>query len=431
MPKTLLLKNGLVFDLQTNQKKRLDVRVSGEKIVSVAADLAASADDEEIDVKDCWVCPGFIDIACEIGDREKEKIATGSKAAAAGGYTTLLAHTGYEKPLDSPDRLSLFTKRCSEQALIEILPMCTLTINGHGKDMVNMVELTAMGAQAFSDFDKPQLSLSTLRRVLDYARLTGKLVVIRPEDGALSENGVIHESKQSTDFGMPGIPYVAETAALARELELIRLTGRPVHFSRLSSARSGSLIKQAKSEGLPVSADVSIHHLMFSVDNISDFSSPLKLSPPVREEADRIALMQGLKDGSIDIISSGHRAVSLREQSNLIQERPTGLISLETAFSLAFELLVQPGFLSDLETIKLFTINPAKILGVTAPSVTPGAAANITVFNPAKSYVYNANQGFSMGRNTALDGRKISGQILLTIHQGTKVFTLQERPARV
>lgn len=431
MSKTLLLKNGLIFDLQTNQKKHLDVRINGEKIVSVDADLAPATDDEVIDIKGCWVCPGFIDIACEIGDREREKIATGSKAAAAGGYTTLLAHTGVEKPLDSPDRLSLFNKRCSEQSLVEILPMCTLTLNGQGKDMVNMVELTAMGAQAFSDFDKPQLNLSTLRRALDYARLTGKLVVLRPEDSALSENGVIHESKQSTAMGMPGIPYVAETAALAKELELIRLTNRPVHFARLSSARSSMLIKQAKDEGLPVSADVSVHHLAFSVDDITDFSSPLKLSPPVREESDRLALIKALKEGSIDVISSGHRAVSLREQSNLIQERPTGLVSLETAFSLAFESLVQPGFLSDMEMIKLFTVNPARVLGITMPSITVGSVANLAIFDPHKSYVYQAGHGFSLGRNTALEGRKISGQILLTIYRGAKVFTVQERLIRV
>jgi dihydroorotase len=423
--KNILIKNGLLLDPRTRLEARRDVRVSGELITDIDKNLNAHSDDQIIDGQDLWICPGFIDIHThlrDLGQKDKEDIITGTAAAAAGGYTTVVAMANTVPVVDNTSTMSVLLQRIREHALIEVLPLAAVTMGLEGAELTSMSDLANMGAVAFSDDGMTVSNLAVLRRALEYAKLTGKVIISHPEDRDLSAGGCIQEGRRATCLGLAGIPSESETAAVAREIEVVRGAKAPYHFTHLSCARSVELVRQAKEDGLLVSADVTPHHLTLHVDDIPGYDTNYKMKPPLRTAADIQALVEGLQDGTIDAIATDHAPHSRLEKQTTMDDSAVGILGLETAFSLCYEKLVTKGPLQKLDLIRLFTSGPAAVLDLQSGGLEVGSTANITLVDPARKWIYDSSRGASKSHNSPYSGHTLTGKVVMTIYRGKVVY---------
>lgn len=422
----ILIKGALLIDPTTNTEKVQDIRIDGGVIDAIGDALSPEASDDVLEGKGLWVCPGFIDIHThlrDLGQKDKEDVETGTKAAAAGGYTTVVAMANTVPTIDNAATLSILLKRIEEKAHIEVLPVAAVTMNLAGAELTNMCELADLGAVAFSDDGMTITNMATLRRALEYARLTERLIISHAEDRDLSEGGCIQEGIIATRLGLAGIPAASETAAIAREIEIVRETRSPYHFTHLSCARSVELIRRAKQDGLSITCDVTPHHLTLSVDDITGYDTNYKMKPPLRLAEDIAALVEGLKDGTIDAIATDHAPHTRLEKATTMEEAAVGILGLETAFALCYEKLVLSGEMSKIDLIRLLTTKPAAVLDLERPSLEVGVPANIAVIDPQYAWSYDAAKGASRSHNSPYSGRKFKGKVVLTVFRGKAVFS--------
>jgi dihydroorotase len=431
-----LIKNGIVInpaEAGKAQKKEtdeiLDLRLEDGVIVEVGANLAARADETIFDASGLWILPGFVDIHTHLRDFEQsdsEDIESGTRAAAAGGFTTVLAMANSKPVVDSPLVLRRLLQMIEEKACIKVLPVAAVTKNLEGKELTSMIELAEIGAAAFSDDGQPVTNLAVLSRALLNATLANRLIISHPEDKDLSAGGAINECAASARLGLPGVPAASESACIAREIEVVRSTGSRLHFAHVSTRASVEAIRRAKKEGLSVTADVTPHHLVLSDAAIIGFDTNFKMNPPLRSQADQEALVDGIIDGTIDAIGTDHAPHPLVEKQRPFVEAPFGVIGLETAFSLVHERLVAQGHIGRAQLIGLLTTKPAAILQIDAPIIAAGKAANLTFFNPKTTWQYDAAKSFSKSANTPFSGRSLHGRIILTLAQGKIVYQLND-----
>jgi dihydroorotase len=426
MKDAILIQGGRVIDPTSGQEAVKDIRISGNSITAIADKLPASDSDSVFDAQGLWVCPGFIDMHThlrDLGQKDKEDIESGTRAAAAGGFTTVVAMANTDPPVDNGAILSVLLARIEDKAHIDVLAVAAVTRGLAGEELTNMSELADLGAVAFSDDGMTISNMAVLRRALEYARMTGRVVISHAEDRDLSAGGCIQEGHTCTSMGLAGIPAASETAAVARELEIVRLTGAPYHFTHVSCAQTVRLIKRAKEDGLPVTADVTPHHLTLNVDQIAGYDTNYKMKPPLRLASDQEALAQGLKDGTIDAIATDHAPHTRLEKATTMEEASVGIIGLETAFSLCYERLVMSAILTPVQLVSLFTSKPASILSLPAPSLDVGAPANITVIDVAAKWTYDPTHGMSKSHNSPYAGKSMHGKPILTIYGGALVHT--------
>jgi len=370
------------------------------------------------------VTGGFIDLHThlrDLGQKDKETIETGTKAAAAGGFTTVVSMANTEPAMDNAAILSLLLERIRECALVEVLPAAAVTKGLAGVELTNMVELACLGAVAFSDDGMPVENLAVLRRALKHVRLTGRPIISHAEDRNLSDQGVMNEGGKCSCLGLPGIPAAAETAAVAREIEVVRSAPAPYHFTHLSCAGSVELVRRAKADGLPVTADVTPHHLCFGVEDMPPYDTKWKMNPPLRTKADHLALIKGIEDGTIDAIATDHAPHTDLEKARTIYEAPFGITGLETAFSLTYSKLVMDAGLSHHRYFELLTTSPARILGRSKPALEVGARADLVVIDPGCRWVYDPLEGQSRSHNSPAKG-ELKGKVLATVSRGKLVF---------
>lgn len=427
MTESLLIKNGLLIDPKEKHEQVADLRIQGDKITELGKDLPANASNERvIDAKGLWIVPGFIDLHTHLrglGQADKEDIASGTRAAAAGGYTTVVSMANTSPVIDNGAILSLYLQKIKEQAVIEVLPAAAVTKGLEGKELTNMVGLAELGAVAFSDDGMPIHNMAVLRRAMEYVRLTGNIIISHAEDKDLSESGVMHESTVSAALGLPGIPWAAETVAVARELELVRLTNVPYHFTHISCAGSVELLCRAKKEGLPVTADATPHHLCLSVDELIGYKTCCKMNPPLRNREDVTAIINGIKDGTIDAIATDHAPHTDLEKERDMLDAPCGITGLETAFAATYDVLVKQNGLSRLRFFELLTAAPARIIELPTPKLAAGERANLTIINPDLSWTYDARKGSSRSHNSPFSGKSFTGKVVNTIYQGKVVYS--------
>ena len=397
-----------------------DVAISGGRISEVGADLSG---ERVLDASGCIVSPGFVDLHVHLrqpGREEAETVETGSRAAALGGFTAIVAMPNTEPAQDSVAVVEQVRRWGEEAGLCEVLPAGCLTLERAGERMAPIAELAASGVRLFTDDGNGVQDPLLMRRIMEYSLDLDVVLAQHCEVASLTAGAVMHEGCCSSHLGLPGWPAVAEELMVFRDIELARLTGARVHFLHLSTARSVALVRQAKADGLRITAEAAPHHFTLTDEMLRTFDATFKVNPPLRTPDDIAALKVGLRDGTIDAIATDHapHPAALKEQP--LDTAPPGMLGLQTALPLA---LGELGL--DLpEVVALLSWRPAAIAGVSdrhGTAVRPGAVANLAVFDPEATWTVDATRLASKSRNTPYQGRTMRGQVRHTVFRGTPV----------
>ncbi len=395
-----------------------DIRITGDQITDIGSGLEADAGETVIELPGAYVTAGFTDIGAYLGDpghEEREDITSLRAAAAAGGYTSVVALPNTEPVRQSVADVAYLLRQNGDNP-VDLLPAAALSMGLQGKDMTGMLELHEAGAVLFTDGPKRRVSGSLLKRTLEYARVKGSRVMVSPYDEALVPEGQMHEGPTSTRLGLRGIPDMSETIPLKRALEILAYTESTLVVHLLSTAAGVAEVRRAKAAGLDVVATVSAHHLFFNVEELAGFDPNFKMLPPLREEADRLALIEGLKDGTIDCIVSNHVARHGEEKDLEFSYADFGALGLQTAFRQALAVLgdsLSPG-----EITRLFNQGPALLLGNTTQHLRTGARLPLTFFSTAGSTTFTAGDIKGKTTNSPLLGRELPGKMLGIMNNG-------------
>jgi dihydroorotase len=422
----ILLRGGRVLDPMREFDAQADVLLSDGKIARIERGLApAGRDTKVVEVKDCWVVPGLIDLHVHLrepGQEYKENIESGTAAAAAGGFSAVCCMPNTNPLNDTRAVTDLIVQRAREKGVVRVYPIGCITQGQKGETLADMGELQEAGCVAVSDDGHGVMNSEVMRRALEYARSFRMPIVQHCEDSALSAGGAMHEGLASTRFGIRAQPAAAESAMLARDLELVALTGGRYHMAHISCAESVRLIRDAKQRGLPVTCEVTPHNLMLTDETCAGYDTFFRMNPPLRSASDQAALRQALADGTIDAIATDHAPHSPVEKEVEFEQAANGVIGLETALTLAVEL-VDAGVLTPAKLVMRMSAGPAKVLGLPGGSLAPGGPADVTVIDPAAAWTCDATRFRSKARNTPFGGRAMRGRAALTVVGGRIVFS--------
>jgi dihydroorotase len=415
----LLIKGGRVVDPASGRDGAADLWVADGKIAE-----AGGTADRTIDAKGLVVSPGFIDLAARLrepGQEYKATLESEMAAAVAGGVTSLACPPDTDPPLDEPGLVDMLRRRAKALTRARVYPVGALTVKLAGESLTEMGQLAETGCVAFSQGNAPLADTQVLWRALQYAATFGFPVWLRVEDMWLAKGGVAHDGDVATRLGLPAIPAFAETIALATLLELVRATKARVHVCRLSTAGAVEMIRRAKAEGLPVSCDVAIHHVLLSDRDLGYFDSHCRLEPPLRSERDRDALAAGLADGTIDVLCSDHTPVDEDGKHLPFAEAEPGATGLELLLPLALKWGAAQK-LGLAKTLARITCDPARVLGVASGRIAAGAPADLALFDPAAEIRLTPEALRSQGKNTPFMGYSLAGRVRCTIVAGNVVF---------
>ena len=417
----LLLKNARIIDPARNIDKVGDIAVANGVIVD-AAELKAP---EVIDLTGKVLSPGFIDVHVHLrqpGNTTAETIATGSMAAAAGGFTSIVAMPNTSPSADTAGAIEYLRRIAAEQAVVKVLPCGNMTKGGKGEEMAGIGSLKKAGVVALSDDGKCIQDHGLMRHVVEYAKSFNLPIMDHCEETTLAAGGVMNEGKWSVLLGMNGISKASEELIIARNIIFAREIGWKIHMQHVSTRESVDMIRRARAKGIPVTGEATPHHLTLTDECVKKFDTNYKMNPPLRSEDDRQALIEGVADGTITVIATDHAPHT--ETAKLVEfdHAPFGIIGLETALPVCFTQLVVPGIISIPQLIAKMTVGPAEVLGIGNYDLSAGNAADITVFDPEAEYVVDKNKFYSKSRNTPFDGMSVRGQINLTIVDGKIVY---------
>jgi len=388
---------------------------------------------KNLDATGLVVCPGFVDLHCHLrepGFEDKETIATGTKAAAIGGFTSVCCMANTIPPLDNAAAVDWVRQKASKDSLISVLPIGCITKGRKGQELTDMAELAEAGVVALSDDGNPVAGSQLMRRAMEYSRELGLPIIDHCEDRTLSNNGIINEGRMSAKFRLRGIPAAAEEVMVTRDLTLAKLTRARLHIAHVSTKGSVELICRAKEEGVLVTAEVTPHHLTLTEERIAgespnkSFNTNAKVNPPLRTKEDVQALIKGLKDGVIDAIATDHAPHTRADKDCGLELAAFGISGLETAFGCLMSLVHQ-GEISLTQLIAKLTCEPAKVIGRNGELGTfkTGAPASVTILDPDREWIVNSRNFASKGKNTPYDGCQFKGKVMATIANGRIVYT--------
>jgi len=423
----LLLRSGRIVDPSQGLDRVADLLVKGGRIAEVG-DMdpkAAGLKPEQIeDVNGKVVLPGLIDMHVHLrepGFEYKEDITTGSRAAAAGGFTGVCPMPNTNPVTDCRSVVEFILRRAEEANLVKVHPIGALTKELKGEEMAEIGDMIEGGAVAFSDDAFPIANSGLMRRVMDYCAMFDVPVILHCEDESLSDEGLMNEGLISTILGLKGIPDEAEEIAVARNLMLARLAGCRVHIAHVSTKGSVEIIRRAKEAGIRVTCETCPQYFSLTEEAVKGYDTNAKMNPPLRTVEDLSAIKEGLADGTIDVIATDHAPHAIEEKETEFAVAANGMVGLETAVGLVMTELVSPGILSLSEAVEKMTAAPARILGLDSGSLQVGRPADITVIDPAAEYVVDASSFHSRSKNTPLAGRQLVGAPVLTIVGGKTV----------
>jgi len=413
----LLIKSATISDPGSPFFQQIvDVLIEKGQIVKIGKKI--SSDVENFDARGKQLSPGFFDLNCNIGElglETKEDLRTGTQAAAAGGFTGVALMPNTTPPVHSKAEVEYLVNRAKNN-LVDVYPMGSISHKREGKDLAEMYDMHAHGAKAFTDGNRPVQDAGLMERALLYTKGFEGLVISYPEDTAIAGKAKVHEGEVSTLLGMKGIPSLAEELMVARDLYLAEYTGSKIHFTTVSTERSVSLIKEAKKKGIQVTCDVAVHHLLLTDEALRGFDSQYKVKPPLRTVKDVKALLNGLKDGTIDAITSQHTPHEVEFKDVEFEVAEFGMTGLQTAFSIALRAGLSTGAI-----IEKMAINPRKILGLDVPVIAEGQEANLVIFDETAEWTFTKENNKSKSYNSPFIGQKLKGSILLTVNNN-KLF---------
>jgi dihydroorotase len=420
----LLIKNGRVIDPATRHDRIADVLVDDGEIAAVGPDLS-TAGAEILDASGLVVAPGFIDMHVHLrepGFEHSESIESGSRAAAAGGFTTICCMPNTKPVNDNATVTSYIVERARRLAIVNVLPIGAITKGSAGEELASMGAMKAAGVVAVSDDGIPVMNARVMRRAMEYAKAFDLPVINHCEDLNLSAGGSMHEGFESLKLGLFGIPSASEDVMVARDILLAELTGARYHVAHISARHSVEMVAFAKSRGLTVSAEATPHHFALSDEAIHPYDSSFKMKPPLRGVRDIDAVTEGLVAGSIDAIATDHAPHPGSEKMQEFERCPFGIIGLETAVGLALEKLVHTGRITLMRMVELFTTGPAGILRLPAGRLAPGAPGDVTLFGTESPWEYDVNKSHSRSRNSPFDGHRFRGGPVATVVAGSIVW---------
>jgi dihydroorotase len=417
------IRGGRVLDPALERDEICDVLIEEGRIAAVGPDLSPTGA-ERIDAAGCWVAPGLVDLHTHLrepGQEYKEDIASGGRAAAAGGFSAVACMANTTPVNDDPSVTDFILDRARNDSPVRVYPIAAATQGLKGQVMTEMVALAGVGAVAFSDDGHTIMDAGVMRRVLEYSRLVGAPVIVHAEDRTLVGEGVMNEGPVSTRLGLPGNPCVAEAACVARDLMLAELAGAHLHVGHVSTAAAVELIRAARARGVHVTAEVTPHHLTLTDEACLGYDTNTKMAPPLRSAADVRACREGLADGTIDAVATDHAPHAVHEKEVDFAEAPNGILGLETAVPVVLEL-VRSGELSPIEWVRRCATNPARILKRPGGRLAVGTPADVVVIDPERRWTYDPAKGFSKSRNSPWAGQEMTGRALVTIVDGRLVY---------
>jgi dihydroorotase len=418
---SIAIRGGTVVD-QAGER-RADVLVRDGRIAEVGASVNG---DVTLDASDCYVSPGFVDLHVHLrepGREVAETIETGSRAAALGGFTAIVAMPNTEPAQDNLAVIEFVRRRGMEAGLCEVAPAGCITVGRHGEALAPLGELATAGVRVFTDDGNGVQDPLLMRRALEYASTLGITLAQHCEVARLTEGAVMHEGCCSSHLGLPGWPAIAEELMVHRDIELVRLTGGRVHLLHLSTARSVDLVRAAKADGLAVTAEAAPHHFTLTDEALRSFDPVFKVNPPLRTAADADAIVAGLADGTIDAIATDHAPHPPESKEQPLDSAPPGMLGLETALALSLERLTKAGMPIG-DVVAAMSWKPATIAGLADGHGRPiavGEPANLTVFDPAMPWTVSPATLASKSRNTPYAGRDVTGKVRHTIFDGAAV----------
>ena len=426
MSHSILFRNGRVIDPASKRDAVGDVLVLNGKF----ADLGASVPSDVLTV-DCSgkvVCPGLIDLHVHLrepGQSAKETIASGARAAAAGGFSTVVCMPNTSPSIDSASVVAWVQEKARAEACVRVLATGALTKGIAGEELAPIGALRKAGVVALTDDGRCIQNHELMRRALEYARMFGLVVMDHCQDYSLVGKGVMHEGYWSTVLGLPGWPAAGEELIVQRNALLSELTGTPVHCQHLSAAGSVRALREARRRGVPLSGEVCPHHIALTDACLQGYDTNFKMNPPLRSEAHVEALLEGIADGTITILASDHAPHCNFEKEVEFDQAPFGILGLETELGLFLDILVHKRKVISLpRLIEMYTLNPARLLGLEAGTLAPGAPGDVTVLDPDLEWRVDKNASLSLSRNTPFHGWELKGRAVRTVVDGKTVWTL-------
>ena len=434
---SLFIHGGHIIDPGQGIDQIGDLLIAEGKIVHLGGKMPTVIASEAkqspvVDATGLVICPGFIDLHCHLrepGFENSETIATGTKAAAIGGFASVCCMANTEPPLDNAAVVDWVRQKASKDSLIGVLPIGCITKGRKGEELTDMADLAEAGVVAFSDDGNPVASSQLMRHAMDYSRDLGLPIIDHCEDKGLSDNGIINEGEMSAKLRLRGITAAAEEVMVARDLILAKMTKARVHIAHVSTKGSVELIRRAKEEGIPVTAEVTPHHLTLTEERITGespnkpFDTNAKANPPLRTRDDIQALIKGLEDGLIDAIATDHAPHTLADKNCGLERAAFGISGFETAFGCLMSLVHQ-GKISLTQLISKLTYEPAKVIDRNGElgTLKAGASANITILDPHREWIVDSRNFASKGKNTPYDGYQFKGKVMATMANGKIVY---------
>lgn len=420
----ILIKGGRIIDPQTKTDKISDILLDNGIVQKIGENLSAE-NAEVINASGKIVAPGLIDMHCHLRDpgyEYKEDIESGTRSAAKGGFTSVACMPNTNPPVDNADLVENIISRAQKLGYANVYPIGAISKGLEGKELADIGELKFAGAAGISDDGRPVSNSSLMRRALEYAGMFDTLVISHCEDLNLLDDGVMNEGRISTLLGLKGISPAVEEVQVARDVILAEKTGSPLHICHVSTAGSVEIVRQAKARGIKVSCETCPHYFTLTEEACLNFDTNAKMNPPLRTQKDLNAVIEGLKDGTIDVIATDHAPHHIDEKNLEFNEAKNGIVGFETALGLGYTHLVKAGHLTLSEFLTKMTVAPARLLGLSKGTLEEGKACDVTVFDIDNEYEVKVSEFASKSKNSPYDGYKLFGRALYTVVNGKMVL---------
>jgi len=423
----LLLQGGTLLDPSRRLDERGDLLIADGKVARLGGTIDAGESTEVLDCAGCYVSPGFIDVHCHLrepGREDVETIATGARAAAAGGFTAVCAMPNTEPVTDNQAAVGFIIRQALRAGAARVYPIGAISVGQRGEALAEFGEMVGAGAVAVSDDGRPVASAHLMRTALEYAQAFDIPVIDHCEEPTLAKGGAMNEGVVSARLGLPGIPTEAEEIMVIRDILLARRTGGHVHLAHMSTKGSVELIRWGKERGIRVTAEVTPHHLTLTEAACEGYDTHAKMNPPLRTAADVAALGEALRDGTIDLVATDHAPHHYDAKEREFTDAPFGIIGLETALALVVTELVTPRIIDFATLVDRMSCRPAALFHLQGGTLAEGSVADVTVYDPGRAWTVDPSSFLSKGRNTPYAGRALTGRAVYTIVGGHVVYRL-------